>query len=244
MRLVLWGLLVFIVCLPLAFVVLIVAAARYPHMDAFTTKLPTGVRTTIADLTLRNVGFGNDSVKAVDRALRLDPENEDAWGRRCHGNSDGTQNDQAACRKAITLKATAWNYNGLGTTQENAKDYCAAEDSYTHAINLSSNDPYSLRNMARAALRCGHIGASVAGFEVAEGLDAKAAADLDEDEDVKTDLLSDREYLVVVYNRTNQPTKAAAICNKAHAEWKACLCDLTDTSVKCSDGSPVSVSKK
>jgi hypothetical protein len=36
MRLVLWGLLVFIVCLPLAFVLYLVAAARYPSMDSFT----------------------------------------------------------------------------------------------------------------------------------------------------------------------------------------------------------------
>ena len=97
--------------------------------------------------------------------------------------------------------------------------------------------------MARAALRCGHTGASVAGFEVAEGLDAKAAADPDEDDDVKSDLLSDREYLSVAYDRTNQPAKATAICAKAHTGWKTCHCELTETGVKCSD-TPASPSKK
>jgi tetratricopeptide (TPR) repeat protein len=244
MRPVLWGLLVFVVCLPLAFVLLIAAAAKYPAMDALTVKLPSGIRTTVADLTLRNAGYGKDSIKLVDRAIVLDPESADAWGRRCHGDGDKTSYDQAACRKAIALDPSAWNFNGLGTTQENAKDFCAAEDSYTGAIKASANDAYSLRNMGRAALRCGHVGAGVAGFEVAEGLDAKAAADPDEDDDIKTDLLSDREYLAVAYDRTNQPAKATAICTRAHSDWKTCHCELTDTEVKCSEAPVVSASKK
>lgn len=244
MRPVLWGLLVFVVCLPLAFVLLIVAAARYPAMDAFTMKLPDGIRTTVAELVLRNAAYGNISVKLVDRAIELDPENTDAWARRCHGNGEEAKYDQGACRKAIALDPSAWNFNGLGTAQENVKDYCTAEDSYTNAIKASANSAYSLRNMARAALRCGHVGASVAGFEVAEGLDAKAAADPDEDDDTKSDLLADREYLAVAYDRTNQPSKAMAICTKAHAQWKACHCELTDTTVKCSDALAISLSKK
>ena len=244
MRLVLWGLLGIVVCLPLAFVLLIVAAAKYPAMDAFTMKLPTGVQTTVADLIMQKVGYGKDSAKGIDRALRFDPDNPDAWTRRCHGNLDETASDQATCRKAIALEPTAGNYNGLGAAQEKAKDFCAAEDSYTNAIREAANDPYYLRNMARAALRCGHTGASVAGFEVAEGLDAKAAADPDDDGDTKGDLLSDREYLVVAYDRTNEPAKATAICTKAHTDWKTCHCELTDTSVKCSNTPVASASKK
>ena len=38
MRPVLWGLLGFVVSLPLAFVLLIVAAARFPAMDTFTAE--------------------------------------------------------------------------------------------------------------------------------------------------------------------------------------------------------------
>jgi tetratricopeptide (TPR) repeat protein len=244
MRPVLWGLLVFIVCLPLAFVLLIVAAAKYPPMDVFTMKLPDSLRTTVAELILRNAPYANVSVKLVDRAIELDPENADAWTRRCHGNGEETKYDQQACRKAIALDPSAWNFNGLGTAQENARDYCTAEDSYTNAIKASANSAYSLRNMARAALRCGHVGASVAGFEVAEGLDAKAAADPDEDDDTKNDLLADREYLAVAYNRTNQPVKATAICTKAHADWKACHCELTDAAVKCLETPVGSASKK
>lgn len=244
MRPVLWGLLIFVVCLPLTFVLYLVAAAKYPAMDGLTMKLPTGIRTAVADLTLRNAGYGKGSVKLVDRAIELDPENADAWSRRCHGDGDRATDDLAACRKAATLDPSAWNFDGLGATQENAKDFCAAEDSYTSAIKASPNTADPLRNMARAALRCGHTGASVAGFEVAEGIDAKAAADPDEDDDVKTDLLADREYLIVAYDRTNQPAKAAAICTKAHAGWKACHCELTEKDVKCSDAPVEAASKK
>jgi tetratricopeptide (TPR) repeat protein len=243
MRSVLWGLLGLVLCLPLAFVLLLVVAARYPAMDAFTTKLPDGIQATVADLILQKAGYGKDSAKAIDRALRFDPQNPDAWSRRCHGSPDEKTADQATCRKAIALEPTASNFNGLGAAQEQAKDFCAAEDSYTNAIREATNDAYYLRNMARAALRCGHTGASVAGFEVAEGLDAKAAADPDEDDDVKTDLLSDREYLAVAYDRTNQPVKGTAICTKAHTDWKICHCELTETSVRCSDAPPASLSK-
>jgi len=78
MRPVLWGLFVFIVCLPMAFVLLIMAAAKYPAMDAFTMKLPAEVQTTIADLILQETGYGKDSAKGIDRALRFDPENPDS----------------------------------------------------------------------------------------------------------------------------------------------------------------------
>ena len=58
------------------------------------------------------------------------------------------------------------------------------------------------------------------------------------------DLLSDREYLAVAYDRTNQPAKATAICTKAHPDWKTCHCELTETSVKCSNAPSASKSKK
>jgi hypothetical protein len=36
MRLVLWGLLIFVLCLPMFFVLLLVSAAKYPAMDSLT----------------------------------------------------------------------------------------------------------------------------------------------------------------------------------------------------------------
>jgi tetratricopeptide (TPR) repeat protein len=246
MRPVLWGLLIFVLCLPLAFVLWLVAAAKYPAMDSFTMTLPADVRATVAELTMRNAGYGKDSAKAIDRTIVLDPDNTDAWSRRCQGNFQKIKGDIASCRKAIALDPSAFNYNGLGLAQEDAKDFCAAEDSYTTALRTLQNDANLLRNMARAALRCGHAPASVAGFEVAEDLDAKAATDpsQDDSDDAKSDLVTDREYLTVAYDRTNQPAKAATTCAKAHATWKTCHCELTDSAVKCSDTSTPPASKK
>jgi tetratricopeptide (TPR) repeat protein len=236
MRLVLWGLLIFVLCLPMFFVLLLIPAAKYPAMDSLTMKLPMGVRRTVAELTLRRSGYGKDAAKGIDRVIKLDPESADAWTRLCHAGKEGAENNMAACRRAIALNPSAWNFNGLGSAQERVKDYCDAEDSYTLAIKESTNDATYLRNMARAALRCGHIGASVAGFEVVEGLDAKAAASPDDDDDdTKADLASDREYLAVVYGRNGEPAKATAVCSKAHSDWKTCHCDLIDEAVKCTD---------
>jgi hypothetical protein len=95
MRPVLWGLLGLVVCLPLALVLLIVTAAKYPAMDAFTVKLPPGIQTTIADLIMQKAGYAKDSMKGVDRAIRFDPENPDAWTRRCHDLPDGITSDAA-----------------------------------------------------------------------------------------------------------------------------------------------------
>ena len=76
-------------------------------MDNSTVKLPADIKTTVGDLIMQKAGNGNDSAKQIDRALRFDPENAEAWTRRCHGNLDGTLNgtvpDPATCRKAIAL---------------------------------------------------------------------------------------------------------------------------------------------
>jgi tetratricopeptide (TPR) repeat protein len=244
MRPVLWGLLVFVLCLPLTFVLYLAAAARYPATDSFTAKLPALVGAAVAQIALRKAPNGKDESTALDRVIRLDPENADAWSWRCHANNNATAADEPACRKAIALGPTAWNFNGLGDAQEHAGEFCAAEDSYTKAVQATANEALYLRNMARAAMRCGHTGASVAGFEVAEGLDAKAAADPDEDEITKDDLLTDREYLAVAYDRSNQPDKAAAMCTKAHPEWKTCHCELTEIGMNCANGQGVSSQSK
>lgn len=231
MRPVWWGLLFAVLCLPLAFVLFLIPAAKYPGMDSLTMKLPAGVRSVVAELALHHAGYSEDSATRIDRVVRLDPESAGAWTRRCASSQSGRI---ATCQKAIDLDPEPWNFNGLGLAQEQAKDYCSAEDSFTKAIQNSSNNAIFLRNMARAALRCGHVNASVAGFEVAEGLDAKAVADPDDDGETKDDLTMDREYLAVVYDRMNEPAKATGVCAKAHPGWTACRCELNDSGVKCS----------
>jgi tetratricopeptide (TPR) repeat protein len=246
MRPVWWGLLFAVVCMPMVFVLFLIPAAKYPSMDSLTLKLPMGIRRTVAELALQKVGYGNEAAGKIDRAIKLDPESAAAWSRRCGMNAfdPAPTADMATCQKAIGLDPSAENFNGLGLAQEQARDYCTAEDSFTRAIKESENNPGFLRNMARAALRCGHTGASSAGFEVAEGLDAKAAADPDDDGDTKNDLLRDREYLAVVYGRLNEQAKAQESCAKAHPGWKACHCELNDSGVACSGGPAESARNK
>jgi len=236
MRPVLWGLLLTVVCLPMAFVLFLVAAG-VPAFDVFTTKLPSGIRSSVADVTLSKAGYEKNARAVIDRVIRLDPENADAWGRRCHATAEGGS-QREACNKAVALDPTAWNFEGLGSAQEHERDYCAAENSYTSAIRYSQNDAGLLRDMARAALHCGHAWASVAGFEVAEGLDVKSAAnDPNDEDDTAADLLADREFLVVAYNRTKQSGKATAMCTKTHPDWASCNCDLTEMGVRCTNAS-------
>jgi tetratricopeptide (TPR) repeat protein len=223
MRRIWMGLLIAVLCLPLAFTIYLFAAAKLPALDRVTLALPMGVRAPIAEIVLKRSGYGKDAAKQLDRVILLDPGNTSAWNWRCSA-ATGVE-AISDCDKAISLSATAWNYRNLGHAQEEARDFCAAETSYTSAIGKAQNDPNYLRSMGIAALRCGHTPASRAGLEVAEDLDAQTVA--------KTDLTLDREYLAVVYDRSKEPAKAVEACSKAHPEWKACHCELTDKVVAC-----------
>ena len=140
MRLV-WALLVCILCLPLAFVLYLVAAARYPSMDGFTARLPPVVGSAVSQIALRRAGYGKDDGNAIHRALQLDPESADAWTRLCHLNDDAGGHE-ATCRKAVSLSPTAWNFNSLGAAQERSGDFCTAEDSYTMSVQKTSNNAF------------------------------------------------------------------------------------------------------
>ena len=242
-----WGLLFAALCLPLAFVIFLTQAARHPALDSVTLSLPDSLRTTIADLALRNAGYGKEAPRAIDRILRIDPNNPDAWQRRCAAYSDDGVliGEVAPCKRALALNSSAVNFNNFGLAQQKAKDFCAAEDSFTSAMHRSQNSPYYIRNMSSAAIRCGHPEAATAGFEVVETLDAKSAAESTNNKDdldkSKADLLADREYLTVSYLRIHQPQKSANACTRAHPEWttESCHCELTDTTVKCT-GAPAS----
>ncbi|HZL26219.1 MAG TPA: hypothetical protein VFC39_06780, partial [Acidobacteriaceae bacterium] len=50
----------------------------------------------------------------------------------------------------------------------------------------------------------------------------------DEDQltDVRRDLLKDREFLIVVYQRQHEDVAAADVCSEAHKGWKGCACAL------------------
>jgi tetratricopeptide (TPR) repeat protein len=256
------GLLIAVLCLPLAFTIYLFAAAKLPALDRVTLALPMGVRAPVAEIAMRKTGHGKDSAKKIDRVLQLDPNNSAAWERRC---TSARGNDVIpSCTKAIDVDPTSRNYYALGIAQREAKDFCAAEASFSAATKrINRDDADIMRNLGVAALRCGQLSDSQAVLQVVEKIDAKTAGKAaastsvqstdgvdyivptdpksdDQDDDVyhaKTDLVLDREYLAVVYDRSKEPAKAVEACSKAHPEWKACHCELTDKAVACT-GNP------
>jgi hypothetical protein len=130
------------------------------------------------------------------------------------------------------LRNDAANYNGLGDAQERAGDNCAAEESFTKASSeAASLGSYSyVQSMGRSALQCGHLYASRAGFETALELAAKELNDPDEEvdeiDDIKKDMLTDNEYLVITLDRLHQAKASKEACTAAHPQWKACSCAL------------------
>jgi len=219
-------------CAPIAALASLFAAAHFSAMDRLTLALPMSVRVPVAQIAMGKVGYGKDSTQKIDRVIKIDPENPDAWSRRCNAFDYDPAVGLAHCQKALSLQYTEDNFNGLGLAQEGLKDYCAAEDSFTRANTLvNARDGYILRNMGRAALECGHAASSVAIFEVAEEADAKDV----EDDDDKDDLVLDREWLVLANQANHDPKAAAAACAKAHPDWKSCHCTFDGTGLKCAN---------
>src|SRR5271170_7451738 len=95
----LWCLLIFIICLPCSFVLLLIPAANYPMMDSITMKLPIGVCRTVAELTIRNTSYGKVAARASPapsnspRRVRTLGHGSAIWsrgtGKRCGRLPDG-----------------------------------------------------------------------------------------------------------------------------------------------------------
>jgi tetratricopeptide (TPR) repeat protein len=230
-------LLVLLACTPLIAMTLIFAAARFAWMDRVTLALPSGVRTVVGQVAAT---IDPNTPATTDRVLRLDTENATAWSRRCYATATKTPSQALeACGKAVRLNPTETALNDLGLAQEANRDFCRAEDSFTRAnTRVNARDAYILRNMGRAAYECGHWASSVAVFEVAEEVDAKYAADDDDEDDgdYKDDLRLDREWLVLANTANKNPKDAAAWCAKAHADWKSCACAFDGKDLKCEKG--------
>ena len=248
-----WGLVIVVLCLPLAFSLWLLAAARMPALDASTARLPAVLRSSVAEAILHSAAHGPKALKPIDRALRLDPDSEDGWSRRC-SLSEGAEK-LTACSRSLSLSPSMWNYDHVGDAESALGDFCAAERSYTtanrryiEATHFANDEDVEgdqddatqaifVRNMGVAALRCGHLPDSRAALEVAETLDIKLAQpdlnDADGEAEFKEDLAHDRESLSIVYDRQHEAAKSAEACGKAHPTWKTCHCDLTGTAIAC-----------
>jgi hypothetical protein len=235
---------VVVVCLPMMFVGWLLLAARWTKMDALTLRMPMGMRQVVAQALESNATWGKEGRIQQERVTRLDATNAGAWSGRCTGFFGETKRtaDVQTCKVAVSLDGSAGNYNGLGDAQKRAGDACGAEESFTKAASedSSSNDYTYTESMGRAGLRCGDMSGARAGLETAlEKADRSLKAPDEDDDDIadtKSDMLKDREFLVLVYQKEREPVLAAAACSLAHPDWKGCACSLAkDGDVKCED---------
>ncbi len=235
MRKLLLGIGVVLVCLPMAFVMLLLAAVLWPKMDTLTMRMPDAVRAGVAASVMDRVPFGKTERPGVHRVLALDPENRRAWSRLCQSDSDtASASGLTSCEKAVALNDTAMDWDHLGQVQERGGKPCDAADSYTKAASKGSSGTYYVyvENLGRASLRCGNLYDARAGLAAAIDLEQKsikdASADDDDIADEKADLLADREYMIVTLDRLHNAAGAKEVCTAAHPDWKGCDCKLDD----------------
>jgi len=234
MRKVLLVLGIAILCLPMLFVTWLLLASRWQKMDPSTAHAPLTLRQAVASVILQKTTYGKESLPTINRILRLDPQNADAWHRRCsvYAWDDNSTPNLTDCEAAVKFDNAPADYYNLGHIQETTGDPCTAEDNYTEAVSATSSNPDSdyLEAMGRAALLCNHLPASRAGFEAAITTQQKwlNQSDQDEDEvdDAKKDIIADQESLIVIYHRQHEDLLAGKTCTAAHPGWKACSCDI------------------
>jgi hypothetical protein len=231
-------------CLPLMFVLWLVFAARWQKMDAVTIRMPMSLRQMVGATVLQGVPGGRKGLTQLRRVTVLDPDNAKAWARQCAWSIDPEppQVQLQLCAKAASLDRSADNLNSLGSAQERAGDPCAAAATYTDAAqeNMVEGEYVYVENMGRAALRCGDLYSAPAGLEAAISVQTKIVTDpnWDEDEldDVKSDLQTDREYLIVTLDRLHESKAAKEVCRAAHPDWSGCACKLdAKGTVDCDD---------
>jgi hypothetical protein len=235
---------VVVVCLPMMLVGWLLLAARWTKMDALTARMPEGTRSLVVQAMLSH----SSDTKGLRRATKLDPEAVREWQQRPRlianvVGSRGRQTPpelQAFYKQQIANRAAARALSKKAEDDEKAGQACAAEDLYTQAASKDvSAEIYSYtERLGRAGLKCGDLPGARAGLEVAVLKETNFIKGTDEDQlaDVRRDLLKDREFLVVVYEKEHESGLARQVCSDAHREWKGCVCALgKDSDVKCTE---------
>jgi hypothetical protein len=224
-------------------VVLVLFEARFPELDSFTLHEPYPMRAVVAGLAMRELGPADNQ---VDRILMLDLKNARAWERRCTaaiGPSPATS--VYDCQRAYEFDPSAANLRAVAAAEESAGRVCEAENTYrksSESSDLAVRKPLVLRDLARAALDCGHTEASLAALQQAEVLDLAEATDTPRDPTqvadpsaaVRESLAADRGYMAVVYDRLHQVEKAKQMCTEANPGSPGCSCELTGNALICS----------
>ncbi len=213
-------------------------------MDALTGRMPEGMRSLVVQAMLEQ----SSDAKGLQRATKLDPEATKEWLQRPRfvptavGSSDRQTPPelQALYKQQVADRAAARDLSRKAEEQEKDGKECAAEDLYTKAASKDvSSEIYSYtEGVGRAGLGCGDLPGARAGLEAAILKQTNFIKGTDEDQlaDVRRDLLKDREFLVVVYEKEHESALARQVCSDAHPAWKGCACALgNDGDVKCTD---------
>jgi hypothetical protein len=232
------------VCLPMMFAGWLLLSARWTKMDALTARMPEGTRSLVVQAMLEH----SSDAKGLQRATQLDAEAVKEWQRRprfiataIDSRRRQTPPDlQALYKRQIANRAAARALSKKAEDEVKAGQACAAEDLYTEAASKDmSAEVYSYtEGLGRAGLKCGDLPGARAGLEAAVLKETNFIKGTDEDQltDVRRDLLKDREFLVVVYEKEHENALARQVCSDAHPGWKGCACSLgKDGDVKCED---------
>jgi hypothetical protein len=195
----------------------------------------------VASGILGEIEYQTDPVK-LQRARQLDPIAAAKYRPRVFRAFGATTppNMEAMYRQQVADKKAAKTLVQRARDQENAGQPCAAEELYTQAASKdTSSEVYEYtEGLGRAGLKCGDLPGARAGLEAAILKQTAFIKGTDEDQltTVRNDLLTDREYLVVVYEREHEGALAAGVCSDAHKSWKGCSCVLGKTGdVKCTE---------
>jgi hypothetical protein len=223
---------------PMVLTLLLLLAVQLPKMDAVTRHAPQWVKSLVASGILGEMGFDSNPVQ-LQRARQLDPVAATNYHPRIPGPMGRTPPDmQAMYRRQVAEKNAAKALVRRAEDQEKAGKPCVAEDIYTQAASKdTSSEVYRYaEGLGRSGLRCGDLPGSRAGLEAAILKETAFIKGTDEDQltDVRTDLMADRQYLIVVYRKEHETALAAQVCSDLYTGAKSCTCALTKDGVSCS----------
>lgn len=97
----------------------------------------------------------------------------------------------------------------------------------SRADTIDDDPPLFLRELGRLEMVNGHLDRALSDLLQAEKFDARDAEFAkDDDGAAKDSLETDREYLIVAFDRMHQAEKAKAMCRKAMPAVAECGCEL------------------
>jgi hypothetical protein len=229
-----------LVCTPMVVTLLLLLAVVWPKMDAVTQHLPKAVRSTVASGILA-IHDGAATPLQVQRAGRLDAETAARYRPPVLGLLRPPRtppNMEALYRQQRESKKAAADLVRRAGELEKSGNQCDAEELYTQAAGKDpSGDVYDYtEGMGRSGLRCGDLPDARAGLETAILKEKNLIRGTDEDQlgKVRRDLMSDQQFLIVVYQKEHETALANQACADAHPGATSCTCKLIATGVSCS----------